>query len=180
MRNLVLATAAIGALTAAAMPAAAQSVSNPFSGPYGSISYGSVQTDAADLDAVTARVGAKVTPYIGLEAEGSLGVGDEGVTGIPGTTVELKHDLAAYVTGSIPVTSNLELFGRVGYGTTRVRAESVTLSQSDSQDSVNYGAGVNYLFDGQNGVRADWTRRDFRGSNGGEADVWTVGYVRRF
>lgn len=179
MRNLVLATAAIGALTAVAMPAAAQSVSNPFSGPYGSVSYGSVQTDAADLDAVTARIGAKLTPYIGLEAEGSLGVGDEDVTGVPGTTVELKHDLAAYVTGAIPVSPNLELFGRLGYGTTRVRAESVTLSESASEESVNYGVGANYLFDGTNGIRADWTRRDFR-SDGGEADVWTVGYVRRF
>lgn len=175
MRNLVLATAAFGALGALAAPAAAQSVSSP----YGAISYGSVQTDTADLDAVTARVGARLTPYIGLEAEGSLGVGDEDVTGIPGTTVELKHDLAAYVTGAIPVSPNLELFGRLGYGTTRVRAESVTLSQSDSQDSLNYGVGANYLFDGRNGVRADWTRRDFRG-DGGEADVWTVGYVRRF
>ena len=36
----------------------------------------------------------------------------------------------------------------------------------------NFGA--NYFIDGQNGIRADWT------SYGGDANVWSVSYVRRF
>ena len=97
MRNLLLATAAV---TLIAAPASAQSVSDA----YGSIGYSSVRGDSADLGAVTARVGAKLTPYIGIEGEASLGVGDDDVVGIPGSTAELKHDLAAYVTGMVPVT----------------------------------------------------------------------------
>lgn len=172
MRNLLLATAAV---TLIAAPASAQSFSNP----YGSIGYGSVQGDNADLGAVTARVGAKLTSYIGVEAEASLGVSDDDVVGIPGSTAELEHDLAAYVTGTIPVASNLELFGRIGYGTTKMKVESTTLSVSDSEESVNWGVGANYFLDGQNGVRADWTRRDFR-NGGGDADVWSLSFVRKF
>ena len=60
--------------------------------------------------------GAKLTPYIGVEGEASFGVSDDDVVGIPGATAELEHDLAAYVTGTIPVASNLELFGRLARG----------------------------------------------------------------
>ena len=54
------------------------------------------------------------------------------------------------------------------------------LSVTEDGESVNYGAGANYFFDGQNGVRADWTRRDFTDDNGGEVDTYGVSYVRRF
>ena len=46
-------------------------------------------------------------------------------------------------------------------------------------ESWNYGVGANYYFDGQNGLRGDWTRRDFE-DDAGEADVYSVSYVRRF
>ena len=46
-------------------------------------------------------------------------------------------------------------------------------------DSWNYGAGANYYLDGVNGVRADWTRRDFDGDSN-ELDSYTLSYVRRF
>ena len=32
--------------------------------------------------------------------------------------------------------------------------------------------------DGQNGIRADWTRRDF--GDDGDADVWSLNFVRKF
>ncbi|MBX3477614.1 MAG: porin family protein [Brevundimonas sp.] len=173
MRNLLLATAAI---TAIAAPAAAQSVSPAW---YGTLGYGRVQADDADLNAVTGRIGARLTPFIGVEGEGSLGFGDDSIAGVPNSKAELKHDLAAYVTGTVPVSQNLELFGRVGYGTTKVKAEVAGVSASDSEESVNWGFGANYLLDGQNGVRADWTRRDFRHGNG-DADVWSLSFVRKF
>ena len=172
MRNLLLATAAV---TLIAAPASAQSLSDA----YGSIGYSSVQGDTTDLGAVTARLGAKLTPYIGVEGEASFGVSDDDVVGIPGATAELEHDLAAYVTGTIPVASNLELFGRLGYGTTKIKAEVLGVSASNSQESVNWGVGANYFLDSQNGVRADWTRRDFR-DDGGEADTYALSFVRRF
>lgn len=172
MRNLLLAAAAV---TAIAAPAAAQTIPNA----YGSIGYSSVQGDDADLGAVTARLGTRFNQYIGVEGEASLGVDDDSIAGVPNSSVELEHDLAAYVTGTVPVAQNLELFGRVGYGTTKIKAEVGGVSASDSEESVNYGVGANYLLDGQNGVRADWTRRDFR-NGGGDADVWSLSFVRKF
>ncbi len=47
-------------------------------------------------------------------------------------------------------------------------------------DSVNYGVGGEYFFDGKNGVRVDYTRFDFQKSGAADADTWSVGYVRRF
>ena len=52
-------------------------------------------------------------------------------------------------------------------------------SASDDGDSWNYGVGGQYSFDGKNGVRADYTRHDFKDSST-NADVWSVAYVRKF
>ena len=53
------------------------------------------------------------------------------------------------------------------------------MTASGDGESVNYGVGANYFIDGRNGIRADWTRRDFR-DDGGEADTYGLSYVRRF
>jgi hypothetical protein len=49
--------------------------------------------------------------------------------------------------------------------------------------SVNYGAGAQYMFDGRNGVRFDYTRRDFQASgfdNPKDTNTYSVSFVRRF
>lgn len=174
MRKLFLATAALSLLAA---PAMAQSVSSPQ--VYGSVGYSQIDAEGADLGAVTGRIGARFTPHFGVEGEASFGVSDDDIpVGIPGGTVELKHDLAAYAVGYLPVNDNFELFGRVGYGTTEVEYSTAGGSADDSLDGLSYGVGANYFIDDKNGVRADWTRRDF--DDDGEADVWSLSYIRRF
>jgi hypothetical protein len=176
MRNVLLATAA---LTLIAAPAMAQSISNPQ--VTGSIGYTQLDGDDATLGAITGRLNAKVNRYVGFEGEASFGVKDDEIT-VGGVTGDLSHeyDAAAYVVGTLPITPNFELFGRVGYGTTSIKAEAAGISASEDGESVNYGAGANYFFDGRNGVRADWTRRDFTDDNGGELDTYGLSYVRRF
>lgn len=176
MRSLLLASAA---LTVIAAPAMAQSVSAPQY--YGTLGYTQLKSDGADLGAVTGRVGARLHPNFGVEAEGSIGVNDDDFTvGAVTGTVEEKFDLAAYGVATLPVTDRFDVFGRVGYGTTRLRAEAAGVSQSDSTESINYGVGANYYLDGQNGVRADYTRREFRGGGRDNADTYGLSYVRRF
>ncbi|QDH74109.1 porin family protein [Brevundimonas sp. M20] len=174
MRNVLLATAAI---TLIAAPAMAQ---EPGSRVTGSIGYTQLDTDGGDLGAVTGRMGYDFTRNFGVEGEASIGVSDDDFTvaGVPGT-VEHKYDAAAYGVAKLPINENFELFGRLGYGTTRVKAEVAGIQDSDSTESINYGVGANYFIDGQNGIRADWTRRDFRG-DAGEADTYGVSFVRRF
>ncbi|HEX8471192.1 MAG TPA: porin family protein [Brevundimonas sp.] len=175
MRNILLATAAISLF---AVPAMAQTLQSPTY--YGTLGYSQFDHSDADLGAVTGRLGAKVTPYLGAEVETSFGVRDDDFTvaGVEGS-IEHRYDVAAYGVATLPLQPNLELFARAGYGVTELKAEAAGLTSSDHYESFNYGAGANYYFDAQNGVRADWTRRDFQ-DDGGEADVYSVNYVRRF
>jgi hypothetical protein len=92
---------------------------------------------------------------------------------------ELKDSVALYGVGFLPVNDQFELFARVGYGATKIKASAVGVSASDSEESWNYGVGGQYFFDGVNGVRGEYTRYDFNGS-GGNADTWAVSYVRKF
>ena len=157
----------------------AQSVSAPQVS--GSIGYTQLEADGVELGAITGRLNAKVSRFIGVEGEASFGVKDEDVSfgGIDGT-LEHEYDAAAYVVGTLPISPNFEVFGRVGYGTTSIKTDVAGFSASEDGESVNYGAGANYFFDGRNGVRADWTRRDFQDDNGGELDTYGLSYVRRF
>lgn len=175
MRNILLATAAVSLF---ALPAAAQSFSQPQW--YGTVGYTALDAEGADLGALTGRIGAKVSPNFAFEGEASIGVVDDDVT-VGGVTasVEQDYDAAAYAVGILPVAPNFELFGRVGYGTTSIKADVAGISAEEDGESVNYGVGGNYFFDANNGIRADWTRRDFT-NDGGEADVWSLGYVRKF
>lgn len=176
MRNILL---SVAALTVIAAPAAAQSVSSPQLS--GSVGYTQLDTDLGDLGAVTGRLNAKFNRYIGVEGEASVGVSDRDIT-VAGVDGRLEHDYdaAAYAVATLPVTPNFEIFGRVGYGTTSIKAEAGGVEVQGDGESVNYGVGANYFFDGRNGVRADFTRRDFTDDNGPEIDTYGLGYVRRF
>ncbi|WP_439471706.1 porin family protein [Brevundimonas sp.] len=175
MRNILLATAAV---TLIAAPAMAQ---EPASRITGSAGYTYFDGDNGNLGAITGRVGYDFTRNLGVEGEASFGVKDDHITvaGLEGS-LEHQYDAAVYGVAKLPVNENFELFGRLGYGTTQVKADVAGVQATNDGESVNYGVGANYFFDGQNGVRADWTRRDFRGDNGGEADTYGVSFVRRF
>ncbi len=176
MRNILLATAAISLF---AVPAMAQTVSTPQW--YGTAGYTALDADDATLGAITGRVGARIHPNFAVEGEASIGVVDDDITvaGVNGS-VEQDYDAALYAVGVLPVTPNFELFGRVGYGTTSIKADVAGVSAEEDGESVNYGVGGTYYLNAQNGLRADWTRRDFTDDNGGEVDTYGVSYVRRF
>jgi hypothetical protein len=167
-------------LTLLAGPALAQSLNSPKF--YGSAGYTWFDGDDATLGAITVRAGAKLHRYAGAEIEGSLGVDDDSFSasvGGPGK-YELKHDVAAYAVGFLPVTEKIDLFARLGYGTTEIKANVPGVKSRQDGDSVNYGLGASYFIDRANGLRADWTRRDFTGSHSGTVDTWAIAYVRRF
>ncbi|WP_409018750.1 porin family protein [Brevundimonas vesicularis] len=175
----------VGALAAVAFGGAAAAQTGPgyFSGTtyYGSMGYSQLDQSDGDLGAITGRLGAKFTPYIGAEGEVSVGVKDDDFTvgGVEGS-VKHEYDAAAYLVGTLPVTDQFELFARGGYGTTSIKSELAGVERQADGTSWNYGAGANFFLDGQNGIRGDWTRRDFTDSDAGEVDVYSVSYVRRF
>lgn len=163
--------------------AVAQTTSVQQSGPayYGNLGYEQIDHDDGNLGAIVGRFGARFTPYFGAEAEGSIGIKDHKyeVLGVDGR-VKHSYDLAAYLVGAVPINDSIDVFVRGGYGTTKIKSELGGVRQSSDGTSWNYGAGANYYFDPQNGVRADWTRRDFTKSNAPKVDTWSVSYVRRF
>lgn len=148
---------------------------------YGALGYSHLDTDGADLGAVTGRLGYKLWPNFGVEAEASIGVDDQAydvsIDGASGV-FELKHDVAAYAVAFLPLGDHVELFARVGYGSTNIEASTPGVTVRGAGESLNYGVGAS-VFLNNNGLRADWTRRDFT-DDAGKADVWSLSYIRRF
>jgi outer membrane immunogenic protein len=174
------ALAAAAALSLLAAPAFAQSLAAPTY--YGALGYTWFDGQDANLGEITGRVGAKLHRYFGVEGEGSFGVKDDDfAVSINGAgKYRLRYDLAAYAVGFLPVTDKFDLFARLGYGTTKIRASVSGVKSLQDGESVNYGLGGSYLFDGSNGVRLDWTRRDFTDSHAHDADTWAISYIRKF
>jgi hypothetical protein len=179
MKTSMLAAVAGSLVALCAVPAAAQSISQP--SLYGTLGYAFVDGGSdANFGAIAGRLGARLHPYFGVEADAAFGVdGDRTTVGTTSVKTELKHSFAGYGVGFLPVAPNVDLLARVGYGTSKVGAKSGAISASSSEESWNYGVGAQYAFDGVNGIRGDYTRYDFN-NGGGKADVWAVSYVRKF
>jgi hypothetical protein len=180
MKSLI--TAGSIAVIAMTVPAIAQAQQAPNAGLYGTLGYAGTSSSGADVGAIQGRLGYRLNDYVGAEGEVSGGVKDDRVAVAPGVDakVGLDHQAAIYGVGFLPVTPQLDVLGRVGYGHSKMSEKVAGISGSDAADSWNYGAGVQYHLDGKNGVRADYTREDFQRDAGGHADVWSVAYARRF
>jgi outer membrane immunogenic protein len=180
MKNALIAAASLAAI-GAAFPIAAQAQDvAPTTGAYANLNLGIVDAGDIDLKAIQGRVGYRFNNWVGVEGE--LGTGlksDTDTIGGVEVNTKLKHSAAAYLVGYAPITTNTDLIARIGYGSSKVRAKAAGFSASDTEDSFNFGVGAQHYFDGANGVRLDYTRHEF-GSGTPDANVWTVGYTRRF
>ena len=165
-KTLIAAAATAAAFTAA--PAFAQTWDNV--DVYGSLGYAHYDEDVT-LGAVQGRLGLRFGSYFGVEGEGAFGVSDDDIGGVD---AELNRQLAIYGVGYIPINENFDIIGRVGVGNTEFEVGGVDFDD----DSVNYGVGAQWRWDEKNGIRGDWTRYDF--DAGGDADVWSLSYVRKF
>lgn len=179
----------------ALLPAAAQAQAPGESRSYATLGYTAVETGQFELGTVTGRFGYKILPYVGAELEAGIGVQDDSfdfTIGGTSSTIELKHDVAAYAVAFLPLGDHFEAFARVGYGTTNIESSigGVNMRGVGDGESFNYGVGASAFLDGWNGVRVDWTRREFQDKGkgdtfstrryAGEADTWSVSYIRRF
>jgi predicted porin len=175
-----LMSAALAALSVAALPALSHAQT---SGPeiYGTLGYAGSRADGADTGAVQGRLGAKLTPHFGVEGELSGGVKDDDIdTNGVRSNIEQTHQAAVYGVGFLPVTPNIDLLARVGYGNTQFKQNVAGVESKFDADSVNYGVGAQYKFDDKNGLRVDYTRQQFRDNDAADANVVSVGYARKF
>ena len=180
MKKALIAAASLAAF-ATVLPAAAQAqgtVDN--AGAYANLNLGLFDGGQADLKAIQGRLGYRFNDWIGVEGELATGLkSDTDTIGGVRVNTKLKHAAAGYVVGFAPVGANTDLLARIGYGTTKIRARAAGVSDSDSAESFNFGVGAQHHFDGLNGVRVDFTRKEFR--NGpADANIWSLGYTRKF
>ena len=179
MRKIMLLAAAAAVM---ASPAAAQSWSDVWSTNeargYGSLGYS--YAEDAYTGAVQGRLGIEMNRFLAFETEVGVGVKDKDFT-VLGRDGSLKHewDAAGYVVGKVPVGENFEIFARGGYGHTEMKRTVADRTTDEGGDHWAYGAGAQFNLNRENGIRADWTRRDFKGDRD-SLDVYSVNYVRTF
>jgi len=197
--KFVLATAAVAAMCAAA-PALAQESTATDTGVYGNLGWSHATTNGASTEGVQGRLGYRFMPYLGVEGElrGGLSTGHATVgytSGAPPVTTNIDSGVkqsiagAGYVVGFVPLMRNrFDLLARVGYGWSRYDLSPAGLATAHADEhGIRYGVGAQYLFDGANGVRVDWTREHMNNFDSpagldvsNNADVWGVSYVHKF
>ncbi|MBU1287215.1 MAG: porin family protein [Alphaproteobacteria bacterium] len=165
-------TTALTLVAFVATPAFAQE-----NGFYGTVGYGNYSADDADLGAIQLRGGYNFTEFLGAEIEGAIGVADESTT-IAGVdvNVELENSYGAYAVGRIPFSEKADVFGRVGYVSTEIKASAGGFSASADDDAAALGIGGNYYFAPSQGVRLGYTHMDYDDS----IDVIDIAYVLKF
>lgn len=163
MKTLAIAASA-AVLSLAALPAAALAQA------YGTVGYAGVDADGASLGALQSRLGYRFNPVFGIEAEAALGISDDTVSGVD---VEMKYEVGGFGVVTAPISPRFDLFARAGY----TGASFDTSAGELETDGFAYGVGGQYNVTEKDGVRLDWTRHDH---DDAEADVWSVGYSRKF
>ncbi len=183
------------ALATAAIAGFASTASAQDSGAYVNIGVDAVEFDAFNIGG---KVGYNVNEYFAVEGQAAFGVvdydetfdGEELSTGIDST-------FGAFGVVRLPVADNFDVFARAGYAFTQVGISSGPASIGLDFDGFAFGAGGQYMWDGLNGVRLEYTRYDNNfdadGIDGLDAedvaelddlgfgaDVFSVSYVRKF
>jgi outer membrane immunogenic protein len=178
MKILIAAASAAALLSLTPALAQAQTATT---GLYGNLGYSQSSGDDINLGALGGRLGYRFNNWLGVEGELGFGVKDDTVSeaGVD-VDIELEHTEAIYAIGFAPLSDKTDLFARIGYGNTSIKGSALGVSASEDGDSWNFGVGAQHHFDGVNGVRFDYTRQEFRGDDGGGANVWSIAYTRRF
>lgn len=193
MKSLIIASVAAASMVSA-VPALAQTNGPTLTAPqaYVNLGYTYLNPYQRDLGELTGRLGLRFGRYLGAEAEIGGGVSGNTFTDAAGNHRNLSEGIqtTGFLVGYLPLMGDkLDLLARVGYGNTPLRvtgsdAKGNPLPEhSFAVADWAYGAGAQYMMDGKNGLRFDYTRRDFqaKGSdNPQDDDTYTVSYVHKF
>lgn len=179
MKTLILAAASALAITSFANVASAQDTSN--NTDVGRV-YGSIGVQGQDnhktgsnLGSVNARVGTKITPHFGVEGEAAFGTNKD--TTAAGD-YRLTNKVGVYGVGYLPVSSNIDLLGRVGVSDTDLKAPAAA-GKLEQGTAVDYGVGAQYHFNSDYAARVDYTKSDFQ-NHKGTTGTTSVSLVKKF
>lgn len=156
-------------VAAAAISLAVPAMAHAESSLYGNIGYASIDIDPVNLGALQGRLGVDFNDNFAIEGEAAFGIADDDILGV---SVELNSSFGVFAVGKLPVSDSVDVFVRAGFASAEVDVGGT----SGSEDGAAYGAGLQAFFTENDGVRVDYTRYDF----GGDGNVWSVSYVRKF
>lgn len=184
MKKLILSAVSAVAVSALVPMAASAQTAAANSGTtfYGNLGYSDTSFPHVNLGSIQGRIGARFGQYFGVEGEASWGVNDDKTHTATGASITEKLDSqeAIYGVGFLPLSPNLDLLARVGYGHTSGTGSVPGVIPGVKGDSWNYGVGGQYMFDPKNGLRVDYTRESFQPKGADDANVWSIAYVRKF
>jgi len=111
-------------------------------------------------------VGYEFHPNLAVEGMLAFGVSDGSTdvdAGIPvNLSMKVEHAYGIYVKPKFDVTPQFEVFGRLGYAETKLKATvsalGMSASDSSSDGDFSYGLGVAYRFDPRMSVGLDYMR----------------------
>lgn len=180
-KSLILITVAVSAL-AFAVSANAETAKPASS--YFEVGASNAHIQGQNFGAVNFTIGKNLTKFTAGQSEGAFAVeaeGDIGVTSKTYSGVHLKIDyaIAAYAVTFLPIGTNTDLIGRLGYMRGQVKGSAGGVSATDAESGPAFGLGLRYFPNGGNsGIRADMTH--FSLSHNLKGDIYQVSYIRRF
>ena len=176
----------IAAALAVAAPLAVAGVAQA-DAPAGTLEVGYTRADfkvtgANDfgVNTVELRGGLQFNKNFGAEMEGGFGVGSTNITAYGNTgTVKQDWQVAFYGVGYVPVSKDVDLFARLGYGRTQLNISGPGGSGAGQANGAAAGVGMRFFpGSGKNGIRVDYTHYFYNAGTTG--DAFGVTYVRKF
>lgn len=167
-----------GALLAAG---AAQAQTQHQNGVYGELGYtfGKVEVDginaSAKPGAIRGIVGWDVHPNVALEAMLAGGVKDDTVRG---AKIKVQRSYGMYLKPRYALNDQFEVFGRLGFADTKVKASGGGASATGSDNSFSWGLGASYNF--SKSVYGSVDYMSFFDKDGGKITGVTLGAGYRF
>ncbi len=143
--------------------------------------YINIGVDAFEFDAYTlsGKLGYKFTENFAIEGQAGFGIADQSVGALD---VGIDNSFGAFAVASLPAGENFEIFARAGYHFTTFGVSGGNINTDLSSDGFAVGAGGQYFFTKQDGIRAEYTYMDVNTNAGnlGGGNVFSVSYVRNF
>ena len=128
----------------------------------------------ASPQALRGIIGYSFHPNIALEGMAAVGTHGDNDRGVD---VKLRSAYGVFLKPKFD-WNNFEVFGRLGWARTNVRASALGVSASGSDNDFAWGAGAAYNFNPRTYVSVDYMRLDNKNSR--RVDGWTVNLGYRF
>lgn len=178
----------LGALGLAMVGAQAQSA-----GPgqmYGELGYTAAKLTDSDSgdnsktspNALRGILGVEINPYLAAEGMLSLGMGSASIKlngqTVPGVKAKIDNMFGIYIKPKYAVNESLEVFGRLGFARAKMKYSGGGITESGSDSSLSYGAGLGVALSKTITLNADYMQ--YVKKDGAKLNGFTFGVGYKF